>query len=306
MKSIFKFIEKNFGLILFLSVVFAFFFPQYFLWGKNHTDKLLMLAIFLGCLKIDFSEVFHLKKNFVKMIFFIFLNIGLLPLLFYFLSSGLNQDTRIAFFLLFAASGATATPLIASFLKLKVLWSTVFVILTSALIPFSIPFLFKVLFGVSVEISFIEMCFFLFKIVFFPSAVAIVFKKFFPKVTQSFFLVSGSLGSFTIALFLGIVVATNQIFLSKNLFLASTFPLLTALIFFFVFKFALGLFMPSQNSQEKWTNSLMFGNMNNGLMILLASRFFSPQTVFVVLLSEIPWILFQPVFQKVVQKFYKE
>ena len=306
MVDFFKAIEKNFGFLLLVSAILAFIFPQYFLWGESFTDELLMFALFLGCLKINFSEIFHLKENFLKMLFFVALNILLLPLIFYFLSFTLDQEIRIGFFLLLAISGAVVTPLLASFLNLKILWSTVFVILTSAIIPFSLPFLTHFLFGISLEISVLEMTLFLAKIVFVPALLAILFRKFLPKITTSIFLFSGFVGSINMAIFLGIITAINQPFLSENLFQVSTVPLLLGLFLLFFLRFALGFYIPSSDQKEKWTNSLMFGNMNNGLVILLAAEFFAPKVLLIVLLSEIPWVLAQPVFQRLVQSFCKK
>jgi len=306
MINFFKAIEKNFGFLLLISAILAFIFPQCFLWGKDFTDELLMFALFLGCLKINFSEIFHLKENFLKMLFFVFLNILVVPIIFYFLSFSLDQEIRIGFFLLLAVSGAVVTPLLANFLNLKILWSTVFVILTSAIIPFSLPFLTYFLFGISIKISILEMTLFLAKIVFVPATLAILFRKFFTKVTTSITLFSGFIGSLNMAVFLGFLTAINQPFLSENLFQFSTIPLLLGLFLLFFLRFILGFYMPASDQKEKWTNSLMFGNMNNGLMILLAGEFFAPKVLFVVLLSEIPWVLAQPVFQKLIQAFYKK
>lgn len=306
MINLFKIIEKNFGFLLLISAILAFIFPQYFLWGKQYTSGLLMFALFLGCLKINFSEIFHLKENFLKMLLFVCLNILLLPLIFFFLSFALDQEIRIGFFLLLAVSGAVITPLLASFLSLKILWSTVFVILTSAIIPFTLPFLTHFLFGISIEISILEMTLFLVKIVFIPATLAIFFKKFLIKLTTTVTTFSGFVGSINMAIFLGILIAINQPFLSENLFQSSTIPLLLGLFFLFFLRFVLGFYMPSSDEKEKWTNSLMFGNMNNGLMILLAAEFFTPKVLFVVLLSEIPWVFAQPIFQKLIQTFYKK
>jgi len=305
MQKLFKLIEGNFGLVLVVFTAFSFFFPQYFLWGENYTSLLLMLALFLGYIKIDFSEVFHLRKNLIKMITFVILNIIILPLIFYSLSFGIDQDIRIGFFLLFAVSGATATPFLASFLKLKILWPTIFVILTSALIPFTVPFLINSLFGISIEISVLEMSLFLFKIIFIPAIIAIFFRKFLPKITQSLFQVSGLIGTINMGVFLGIIIAVNQSFLLENLFHYTTIPLLIGVFLLFIFRFILGFYMPHKDKKERWTNSLMFGTINSGIIIILAAKFFSVQVLLVAILSEIPWVLAQPIFQKLLQKFYK-
>lgn len=301
MKSTLSFLQKHFGTLLVIASILAFLLPNLFLWGDGYGDEFLMLALFLGALKIDFSELFHLKKNFRRMIFFVILNILILPVAFYLLSFGLDQDLRVGLFLLFAAPGAVATPLLASFLGLNILWSTVFVILTSLLAPFTIPFLSHLLIGAEVAIDFFSMFLFLAKMVFLPGILAIFLERFMPKVVRQINEHSGGIGSLTMALFVAIVIAVNQASLSEHLFEMSSVPVLLWLTGLFLFKFLLGFFI--SNTKEKWTNSLMFGNMNGGLIILLASEFFGPGVLLVVLLQEIPWILAQPVFQKMAAKY---
>ena len=301
-----KTIENNFGFLLLASAVIAFLVPQYFLWGENFTDKFLMFAFFLGCLKIDFKEVLHLKNSIKKLIFFVLFNLVLLPVIFYSLSFSLSIDTRLGLFLLAAISGAVMTPLIANIFRLKILWSVAFVSLTSVLMPFTLPVLVKLFFDISFEISLLEMMFFLLKIVFIPFVLAMIFKKYLVKITKKIIKLSGFIGSINMAIFLGILIAVNQPFLALNLFTWEAAFILVLLFILFFARFLIGFFMPYENAKERWTNSLMFGNMNNGLVVLLAAEFFSPQVLFVALLSSVPWVMAQPIFQKMVQVFYKK
>ena len=300
-----KIVENNFGFLLSAFAILAFSMPQYFLWGENLTDELMMFALFLGCLKINFEELLHLKNNFKKLILFVLFNLVLLPSIFYFISPFLNQDTRLGIFLLLAISGAVVTPLVAGFLNLKILWSISFVTLTSVLMPLTLPILIKLFFSISLKISFLEMMIFLAKIIFIPALLIIFLKKYLPKTTNQILKVSGLIGAIDMSIFLGILVAVNQKFLALNLFTFDAILILGLLFLMFIIRFLIGFFMPYENKKERWTNSLMFGNMNNGLVILLAAKFFNSQVLFVVLLSEIPWVVAQPIFQKIYQIYYK-
>lgn len=306
MNKLLKLIENNFAVLLIVVTVLAFFYPQTFLWGDGHGDEMLMTALFFGCLKIDFAEVFHLRENFGKMLIFVAINIILFPVLFYLCSFGIDQQTRIGLFLWLAASGAVVTPLLASFLGLKVLWPTVFVVLTSSLIPFTLPFLTQSLFGLSVNVSVSSMMLFLAKIVFVPGILAALFRYFSPKLVKKILPFSGTIGSIVILIFMGLLVAINQVFLGEHLFHLSTLPILFYLFLLGFLRFLVGYFVPAANKSERWTNSLMFGNPNNGLIILLAAEFFSPQVLFVLLLSEVPWVLSQSIFQKIVRKYFNK
>jgi hypothetical protein len=61
----------------------------------------------------------------------------------------------------------------------------------------------------------------------------------------------------------------------------------------FISLFIIGYFIPFFSSKIKKTNSLIFGNSNIGLSILIASKFFSPQILLIVFMGEISFILNQ-------------
>ncbi|NQY66530.1 MAG: hypothetical protein HRT72_02240 [Flavobacteriales bacterium] len=297
-----RLVENNFGALLFIFGVTAFFFPGLFTWGEEFSSIFLMLSLFLGCLKIDFSEIIHIKKNVGRLCLFVLLNLIIHPLVFFAISFALDQYIRVGMFLILATSGAVVTPLLASILNLRILWSAVYVVISSALLPFTLPFLTKNLFNIELEISILEMMLFLAKMVFIPSLLAFIFRQFLPTITIKIKTVSGLVGSIGMSIFLGIVIAVNEPYLGKHMMSMNTLYITALMFVLFFARFLLGYLMPSESKIEKWTNALMFGNMNNGLMILLASQFFGPEVLFVVLLSEIPWVSVQPIFQTFVHK----
>ncbi len=297
-----KIIERNFGIVLLIAGLVGYFFPIVFLPFKNFAAELLMFALFLGFLKIDFSEITHLKANWEKMIFWVIISLFLFPLFFYFISIPFDENLRMGLFLLAAISSAVMGPLIASILNLKIMWATVFVVLTSFLIPFSLPFLVKLGFGMVVEISPFSILLFLCKMVFIPAGLAFLFRRCGKTITEELKNNSGFLGTIGMVVFLGTVIADNQKQLSENLLSLFSLWALIAISLLFLARFCIGYFLPAKDIKEKLTNSLIFGNMNNGLAIILAAQFFAPQVLLVTLLSEIPWVLAQPIFSGFARK----
>lgn len=294
----FKFCEKNFGLLLVIFGSLAFIYPKTFSWGESFTDEALMIGLFLGFLKIDFSELLHLKNNLGKMLIFVLISLILVPFSFFLVSAQLDSEIRLGVFLLLAVSGALMTPLLASILKLKILWSAVFMILTSILLPISMPFLIKALFAIEVEIPTTKMIFFLAKIIFIPLLLAVTVKKIAPKLVKATMPYYSFLGIIVTISFLGALIAANQKALAENIFKAESIFILLLLFLATAYRYMVGYFMPHQNKNEKWTNSFMFGTANNGIVILLSAQFFSEKVLFILLLSEIPWTIAQPIFQK--------
>lgn len=303
-RDIFKNIEKNFGFWLLIMTIIGYTFPKLFVWGTAITDKLLMFSFFLGCIRINFDEALHLRSNYGKLFLFTLLNLVLLPLLLYAITPFVNMDTRTGIFLIMAASGGMLTPLIASFLGLNILWAVVYTILSSSLVPFTLPLLVRVVFGVETSANSLEMVLFLAKIVFPPAILAYLFRKYLSGFTAKLTRFSGTIGSVNMSFFVAIVIASNHSFLQQTLFEWSTIPVLLILISIFVVRYFIGFFMPYHDKRERWTNALLFGVMNNGLIILFSTQYFSQQVIFVALMSEIPWILAQPVFQRVHQRYF--
>ncbi len=286
-----KTIENNFGLVLLVFGILGFLVPQFFLPIKDFGDELMMFALFLGFLKLDFSEVTHLKENKLKMGMLILSYLVILPLAFFALSNGINEDLRLGVFILLAISSAMLCPLLAGLLRLKVLWVTVFVVFTSFLVPFTAPLLLKWCFGVTAEISMSMMILFLSKMVFIPALSAYFCRKWIPSIAENLKKQSGILGVVCMSVFLAILIAGNQVALEQSLFSPFAFQALVGLFILFFVLYFIGYFLPTKNTKERLTNSLMFGNMNNGLSILLVAEFFNPEVLLVVLLSEIPWVL---------------
>ncbi len=300
------FITQNLGLFLGAFSAAALIAPQLFSPLEPIGDELLMMTLFLGCLRIRFGELIHLRQNAFKLLAFAALTMVLFPLVIYILLFSAPPEIMIGFVLLAAAPGAVLNSLIAGLHNLKVLWATAFTVLTSLLAPLSIPFLSELLFDVEVAVSATEMGLFLARMIFVPAIAAILVSKFLPKMRERMIGIGGAAGVMIMSLFLAVIIAE-----SRDELLNFGDPLLAAfivigLLLLFVSRFIIGFVMPTKTVQERWTNALMLGFMNNGLIILLAGTYFSPTVLLVVLLSEVPWVLLQPVFQDVIRRFGAE
>jgi len=297
-KKISDYIQNHFSTVFFVLVCFALWQPSVLSPLQNHADKLLMGALFLGYLKIEFGELTHLRANAKKIVALSIASVTLLPCLVFLLVFWLPLPTALGLTMIAAAPGAMMAPLIASMWNLRVLWTSIYVIITSALLPLTFPYVILILFGSKVEISVIEMSLFLARMIIVPSVLAFLFKKFSAKLAQKTANNSGAIGSLLIAFFVAIIVASNRDFLLSGFTQLQTFVSMAFMILLFLFCFWVGYLIPSQEKREKLTNCLMFGCMNNGIVIIAASKFFSPEVQLVLLLSEVPWSFSLPLFKK--------
>lgn len=299
-----KALEENFGWGLLASGVLGYFFPALFLWGQEWADEMMILALFFGFLKIDLADLFHLKQNILKMFCFVVGSLFILPSFFWLVTPFLEFEIRQGFFLQLVAPGAVVTPILASFFRLNILWCTVFLVSTSFLFPFTLPLLCGFFFKLELIISRWEMMLFLAKMIFVPALSAFIFRRFLKQQTTKILRISGLLGSGTIMVFLAIIIAKNQSLLAEYLWQSRSLFFLIGLFGLFALRFLLGFILPASSLRERWTNSLMWGNFNNGLMILIAAEFFGPTVLLICLLSEIPWVLAQPTLQSLLKRYY--
>ncbi len=300
-----KFIEKNFGWELLLFGLLGYLLPDLFLWGKGFADECMIAALFFGFLKIDLADLLHLRQNLLKMFFLVAGSLLLLPAIFWICTPFLAFEVRQGFFLQMVAPGAVVTPILASFFGLNILWCTVFLVTTSFLFPFTLPLLCGFFFDMHLEVPRLAMMLFLMKMIFVPAFCAWVFRRYLRGTTRTILSVSGMLGAISICFFLALVIAKNQQLLAENLWQIKSIVLLGGMFCLFFVRFLTGYFIAASSPRERWTNTLMVGNYNNGLMILIAAEFFGPTVLLICLLSELPWVLAQPTFQSLVKRYYE-
>ncbi len=297
-KKIADYIQAHFSTVFLVVICLGLWQPA-LLWPlQGYIDKLLMGALFLGCLKIEFSEFTHLKSNLSKIIVLSLATVTALPLFVYLLVFWLPLPTALGLTMIAAAPGAMMSPLIAGMWNLRILWTSIYVILTSALLPLSFPYVILFLFGSKIDVSVLQMSLFLAKMIIVPCVLAFLCKRFAPFWSQKTSENSGAIGSLCIALFVAIIVASNRDFLLNGFTQTQTFVSLAFMIFLFFIRFGIGYLVPAKEKKEKLTNCMMFGCMNNGIVIIVASKFFSPEVQLVLLLSEIPWSFSLPIFKR--------
>ena len=297
-KSVLKYIETHFGTILIFMVSIAFILPHLLAPLQEYIDKFLMIALFLGCLKIDFDEFSHLKANIHRIVILSVASMLLLPFVVFGLTFWLPLPIALGVTMVAAAPGAMMSPLIAGMYNLRILWTSVYVIISSIILPVFLPYLIVFLFGSKVDFSILEMSLFLTKMILIPATLAFIFKKYFRKASDFTAKNSGFVGTLLITVFIAAIIAGNRDFLISSFSAQQTYIALITMILVFILRFAVGYYIPSSELRERLTNCMMIGCMNNGIIIIVANRFFSSDVQLVLLLSEIPWSFSLPIFGK--------
>ena len=296
-------LENYFGICLFGGGFLGFLFPSLFSWGQPFLSYLLMLALFLGFLRVDLAEVTHLKKGMGRLFIYALLASIFMPSAFFFASGWIPFELRLGLFLMLATCAGANAPLIVSFLRLRILWASVFVAMTSLLVTFALPVMVAEFFKFTLTIDALEMSLFLGKIIIIPAILAVIFRKYFGTLAQQIQSTAGTIGTLNLAFFMAVLVSLNHGYIQESgLSWLTLYAILGMFVVFFI-RFFVGFLLPAKSADERWTNGLMFVIINNNLVILLAAEFFSPEIFWIALLSQIPWIMAFPAIRIFRNKF---
>lgn len=284
-----KVLENNSSLILVLTVFFGIIFP-YFSFFTKFITYYLMFILFITFLKVDFNCIRIYIKKPLLIIYIIFINSFLTPILIYLIykNFGFNYLELSAIMLLALVPTGVAASAMTDLSNGNTILTVLLTIITHILAPFLIPLFFFIFFRKVVNLNYFQVFITIFRLIFIPLLVAIPFKKFFKKTTKFF-----SDNSKLITLFLVIVlslsiISINAIYIKENplevikyiLILYSVFILFQIINFFFPFF----LKLPDRIAIS---NSKTFNNI--AIATVLSLQFLDPKSSLIVVLGQIPW-----------------
>lgn len=303
-------IENNFGVIILITVVIAFLFPQITPIFSPFPEYALMLVLFFTFLKMDFGAF---REVFIKpfpIFFFIFLNLLLIPALIYFGFSFLGMySAALAFLLVSAAPAPAASAVLADLCRGNPHYALSITIISSFLCPVTIPALINILTPSEVDISFFEMFWQLFKIIIIPFIIALPFKYFTKNIikkTKSYYsLINVFL--LTIVLLGAIDGLQAKVFNSPEL-LPVFFTVATL---YFVIKYILGFILGFWMKPDiRVSYGIVSAFINIGLIIVFAKRFFAEtmggEVILFIVLVQVLWNISLLPLQKFSQWFIKK
>lgn len=283
-----KFLEKHASFFIILAMILGLAAPylgpilnDYVLWFMAS----LMLVTFL---KIDPKHIFTELKNPLFLVFIIAAYILLIPLVLFLLMKFLTPELSLGFLLYATLPPAVAAPALTNIVKGNSALSLTIMVLINIIVPFSIPALFLILTGSSIELDTFGMFKTLVLVILCPLFISQILKKITPKITNDLIPLLGGLGVIFIMLVMYTVVAYQSPLILQNF--AILFKYL--LIFYgivFVF-YLIGFFItPWRTRQDHIALAITKAYPNVGLGIVLAFKFFTPEIALLLVISEIPW-----------------
>ncbi|MFB3924831.1 MAG: bile acid:sodium symporter family protein [Syntrophales bacterium] len=249
----------------------------------------LMLLFFLSYIPIRIEDIVKtVRTSWAAISWVTFIKLLVLPAAVYLLFRGISPEYAVSALLLTGVSTGVTAPFIAGLVGANTPIVLVFAVVTSVLVPFTLPFLIEVLLSRTTEISISAMFRLLAFVIFVPMIVAEVLRK----------ITSSSLDrvmkkQYPLSLILFAVINLGVFSKYADFFRQDPAVILQAVfvsvILSFIY-FAAGILLFLRRPvQDQTAGAVIFGNMNNVLVIVFSSHFFGALEPTVAALYLIPY-----------------
>jgi BASS family bile acid:Na+ symporter len=262
--------------VVFGSIIVAVLAPGL---GTSFQPLLLyfmMALLFLSFLRIDFTALMDISRAGIsRLVLLVSVKQFLLPAALYFIVGAILPDFAIPVLLVSGISTGVVAPFIALLLSADLVLVLRLVVITSVMVPFSLPCLVKALAGAEIVIPLGVMVKLLSTVVLVPMVVVIILKRLNPALIESIVKRQFPL---SLALFAVINLAVfskySRFFLDNpsQIGLAVVVAYGLAVIFYFVGY----IIFPGRSMPERLAAGVSLAAMNNVLVIMFASEFFGP------------------------------
>jgi predicted Na+-dependent transporter len=299
------FINQYFGIIICLGIIVALIFQNVALLFNDLIIPFVMVLNFICFLNVDRPSLGLEIKDRKYQILSSLKSLIILPVLIYYISyfifKSLGLDTNFALgtFLMFASPTAATASVLCLFCKGKFDRSILQMVLTSFIIPLTLPILLLLTNSGGGEIKFWKLFWILLLVITIPFVLALIVRrisaihKTVKNNAQLFSLIA--VLAINIGALSGFVERVSQS-LSRTQF--SLYLLITTFLFILVFLISWKL-ERKKNNKDKMTTAVNYTWKNIGLAIGIAHIFFSEAVLIAVILYILPYNLLIPVLKKI-------
>ena len=264
----------------------------------------MMTILFLSFINIEFKSLVRLRGNdLLEVIVWMTAKLILMPLAFWALAYWLAPEWALAVLLLAGTSSGVMAPFFANLLDSDVNRPLQVVVVTSLLLPVTLPLLVKFLFGHELHIPFMHMFRLLGLIVFLPLTVTLLGRRFAPGLIDN--VRRHQFPVLLVCVFLcnAGVFAPQADFLSSQIGQALAAVLLAGLVA--LASAALGLGMGGLGGRvlDGMTGAITFTYSNSILIIVFAAQFFGPRAPLLAATYILPFFLMIVPLRWVAQRY---
>ena len=295
-----EFIEKHFWIILIAGILIGLWHPVPFRVPPYLPELLMGVMLFLVFLKIDALEVLEQIRDFRLMIFISSVYMIIIPLAFYFFTKIFDSRLAVGILLLTAMPAGVSSPALVDILKGNISLSMSIAIVTQMIAPFTVPLLFWLIGSKSLEINIILIFKDIAILVFLPGILAQIAKKYFPRAIRKGQHMVTTVSVFVLFSFVYIAISSQRDAIIEN----PVSLIWKTIVLYLVFAalHVIGyLIRYKDNKENKIAFAVTSAYMNNGMAIVLASSYFGPDILVLMVLSEFPWNTLPAPFKKVLR-----
>lgn len=278
-------------IVVFSSMLVGIFSPRVGQYFQPYPLYCMMFLLFLSFLSLELSAIGKtLREQFSLTIWLTFFKLVAIPVLLFFVFKVTYPRFATAAFLLGSVSTGVVAPFIATLVRSNGSLVLLLVVVTSLLVPFTLPFLVKLFLGRTLDISLLAMMKVLSLIVFVPVLAVEGCRKWIPGVLA--FLLQWrypiSLGLFA-AINLGVFSKYGEYFRQQlEVFVSASLVAVAVGGILFI----LGILSAWRaEPMDRIASAISAANINNVLIIVFSSHFFGPLEATVAALYMIPFFL---------------
>jgi BASS family bile acid:Na+ symporter len=263
-------------IVIYSSLAAGVLFPRV-MWVFQPLPLFCMMSLlFLSFLPIRIGEIQHtIRSSALVISSFLFIRMILLPVIIFYLFHLLWPAYSLAALLLSGISTGVVAPFISGLLQANTPMVLVMVVSSSLLVPFTLPALVDSLCGQSMDISLWAMMRLLLLVVFIPVILAQVVRRFSQALTGSLIR-----NQFLISLFLFAITNLGIFSQYSEFFYQAPMTIVLAAVAAFALGFIYlvsGLVLSwGRRPEDRLAAVISLGLMNNVLVIVFSSQFFTP------------------------------
>jgi BASS family bile acid:Na+ symporter len=263
-------------LVIFCSMAAGIGLPDFASVFLPYPLYLLMLLLFLSFLKIEFANAFQEVKKTTSVLFIIcFLKLLVLPTVLYVLTRAILPEYALPVLLLSGISTGVVAPFISGLLNANTILVLMMVVISSLLVPFSLPALVELLVGQTVDISFLSMVKILSALVFLPALAAVLLRHGAPSFLKKLERVQFPVSLVIFACInLGVFGKYSSYFRQKPEKVVEV--LIVAFVLSAVYHIVGFLVTWGRRKEDRMAGVISFAYMNNVLIVVFSSQFFGP------------------------------
>jgi BASS family bile acid:Na+ symporter len=297
-----NFIEKYFWLFLIAGIALGLLNPLPFRVFPAFLPKVLLgMMLFLVFLKIDSLHILENIKNYKLMIYVSLFYMIIIPLFFFFSFRVFNTDLAIGILLLTAMPAGVSTPALTDIVKGNVALSMSLTIISQMISPFTVPLLFWLISFEGHSVDKLLMLKDMAIIVFLPMVLSQVIKKYLPLSIKKTQHLLTSLNVLLLFTFVYLAISSQRNYILQNP--AGMVWKIGVLYLVFILLHIIGyLICFRQKKENRIAVAIGAAYMNNGMAIVLATSYFKPEILVLMVLSELPWNTLLGPFKKIINQ----